>query len=161
MKQHILSVIAVTILAAPAYADDGEDVQAVSIELPDAVAYSAQGNPSLLQVVPLISAERNDVLQVIDGMRTQLSNYDDLAISNGITQTANAFVNHWDLAVQTNLAAGSQHMEALISNLVNYNSDLIQDFLKPAPVWSEESLFAYPTYTDVVYIPPTGGFFAE
>ena len=117
--------------------------------------------PYALPLVPLLSANRVDVLNIISAMRDQLADFGSLAMDNGISQTADAFVDHWALAVDNNVAAQSASLLVMIDDMANQNSFLIQEFLQTPSIPIGDSLFSDVSFRDSFVSVPTGGFFEE
>lgn len=165
MKKQILgSGLVLLLMATPVVAE---------IVLADAtplapVAFSAEPIPTLTSYNPyaqptvaLMSANRADVLQVISDMRAKLDDFGSLALDNGISQTADAFVEHWNVAVDYNVAAQHEAVQSMIGDMVHQSSYLIQDFLLTPAIPAGDSLFSQTPVTDSVASAPSGGFFAQ
>ncbi len=166
MKKQVLgSGLVLMLMATPVVA---EIVLADATPPMTPVAYAAEPVPTLTSynayaqpTVALISANRDDVLQVISDMRAKLDDFGSLALDNGISQTADAFVEHWNLAVDYNVAAQHEAVQTMIGDMVHQSSYLIQDFLLTPTIPAGDSLFSQTPVTDSVASAPSGGFFAQ
>lgn len=168
MKLLLGSVPTLLLVATSAVAEVVRDGAAASDENAVPVAYAVEPLPAMVSnnahafpAVPMMSSNRADVLQIISGMRAQLADHDSLALDNGISQLADAFVDHWDLAVEANVAWESEALQAMVAELYNPNSFLIQDFLQAPTISVGESLFLQPEFTSPIPETPQVGFFAQ
>lgn len=154
--RFLLSLLAMACLTLAAHAESAPD----DVVLADFVAYST-AEPVLLgaPAVPLMSADRADVLQVIGQMRSQLTDFATTPPQTGITAAVDAFTQHWDLVIETSAQQRQAEAQSLMGDLIQGNGQAINDFLNAPQIQPEPSLFLDPDFTAAV-APPAGGFFA-
>lgn len=164
MKQCLGSILTMMLMATAAIAQPGSDdasPSAATTYAAEPLAVLTSYNPYAQPTVALLSSNRADVLQAMSDMRAKLDDFSSLALNNGITQTADAFVAHWNLAVAYNVDAGHDAVQSMIGDMVTQNSYLIQDFLLTPKNPVEGSLFTQASFTGSVASVPSGGFFAQ
>lgn len=109
--------------------------------------------------VALLSTDRTDVLQAIAGMTSQLSSYSTTPPQTGITAAVDSFTQHWDLVITTSAEQTLNTAQSLMGDLMQRNSQSIDDFLNAPQIQPEKSIFLDPTFIQVL-TPPAAGFFA-
>lgn len=160
----VLTLLTVAGSAASEVAADGAaSPDVTALQLTSAVAPLPALTPTSPYPFPsaqLLSTNRADVLHLIADMRGQLADFGSLALDNGISQTADAWVDHWALAVDVNVAAQIASLQAMVSELYSPAPFLIQDFLQPPSVPVAESLFFQASFNSPVDDVPQAGFFS-
>jgi hypothetical protein len=101
-----------------------------------------------------------DITQAISGMRDSLTNFQNLAFDNGVTDVAAAYVEYVRNAVAANIAYSTQNQDDMILDFFDHSALIVQGFLQTPPMMVQEGWFFGMSDPNVLIVVPTGGFFA-
>ena len=92
-------------------------------------------------------------------MRSQITDFAIAPPQTGISAAVDTFTQHWDMVIETTAQQQQDSAQSLMGELLQDNTQQIDDFLNAPQIQPEPSLFADPAFTQAL-MPPPGGFFA-
>ena len=123
-------------LASSAWGGADVEGSAHAVHLNVSVLYTAppqavmpQSGPFVLPNMPAMPSGFGDVHQAISDMRDRMTNFQNLAFNNGITDVAAAYVEYVRNAVTANVVYSTQNQDEIILEFFDDSTVAVQGFL--------------------------------